>query len=70
MTPTLTIIISAAAWLTGMFFAWAFVHGAQILRRQEVAAIMSRDPATAGHDTAQSAVTSIAPEPEQLPAAA
>jgi hypothetical protein len=70
MTPILTIIIGFAAWLTGMAFAWAFVHGAQKLRRQEVAAMMSRGPDKAGHDSGQSAVSSITPEAEQLRAVA
>jgi hypothetical protein len=70
MTPILTIIAGSSAWLTVMAFAWSFVHGAQKLRRQEVAAMMSRDPDTAGHDSGQAAVTSKAPEAEQLRAAA
>lgn len=37
MNPMVFTVTVVAAWLTGMFFAWAFVHGAQILRREEAA---------------------------------
>lgn len=66
MTPTLTIIVGSAAWLTGMVFAWAFVHGAQILRREE-AAQMARE-AVAPEELA--AIQPMAPETARLPAAA
>lgn len=34
-----TALLIAVLWLVGMFGAWAFVHGAQKLRRQEAAAL-------------------------------
>lgn len=37
MNPIFVTITWVAAWFIAAFFAWAFVHGAQILRRQEAA---------------------------------
>lgn len=65
MNPLLpaTIVLS---WLIALFFAWAFVHGAQLLRRQEVAGLIAAE-----QEREQAAtVTSIAPEPGRLPDAA
>lgn len=64
MNPAVVIALISAAWLAGMFVAWAFVHGAQILRREESAAMY----AAGGSGTAS--VPSIAPEADRLPAAA
>jgi hypothetical protein len=60
------IVTVAVAWLAGMFIAWALVHGAQILRREEAAHIASE--AVAPEELAT--IQPIAPEADRLPAAA
>ncbi|ACL42325.1 hypothetical protein Achl_4374 (plasmid) [Pseudarthrobacter chlorophenolicus A6] len=67
MNPLLpaTIIV---AWLIGLYIAWAFVHGAQILRRQEVAGLIAAEQEASVDETAP--VAFIAPEPSTLPKAA
>lgn len=67
MNPFVTATI-IAAWLVALFFAWAFVHGAQILRRREIAGLVAAEQERALDEPA--AVTSIAPEPGRIPYAA
>ncbi|WP_422759115.1 hypothetical protein [Paenarthrobacter sp. C1] len=67
MNPILVTITCVAAWLIAVFFALAFVHGAQILRRQEVAALAAA-PQDADQETAPA--THFTPGSTGLPAAA
>ncbi|MBG0738722.1 hypothetical protein IV500_04725 [Paeniglutamicibacter antarcticus] len=76
MTTFLIVISVLIAWLVGAFFVWALIHGAQILRRQEVAALIAAEQEHAGRDEADSAdatdatVISIIPDDAQLQSAA
>lgn len=67
MNPLLPVTI-VVAWLVALFFAWVFVHGTQILRRQEVAGLISAQRAPSVEET--SPVAFIAPETSRLPEAA
>ncbi|QOT19649.1 hypothetical protein [Paenarthrobacter sp. YJN-5] len=67
MNPPLVSIFCGAAWLIAAFFAWAFVHGAQILRRQEVADIAD---SARGLEPGLDTVQPNEPATGQLPAAA
>lgn len=66
MNPLIVVSAAAAAWLAGMFIAWALVHGAQILRREE-AAQMSRE-AVAPEEPVT--IQPVGPDTGRLPAAA
>lgn len=64
MNPLLPVTITVA-WLLTVLFAWAFIHGAQILRRQEVAGVIS---AAQTHEAEQEEpAAAIDPEPARLP---
>jgi hypothetical protein len=61
MTPVLVTAAIATVWLIGIFFAWAFVHGAQKLRREEAAHLISQDPNRLATEDNTASVVSIAP---------
>ncbi|MET4143976.1 hypothetical protein [Arthrobacter sp. UYCo732] len=68
MNPMLTTAAIIGGWLVAAFCAWAFVHGAQILRRQEAAGLIAAQQERNHEQPAP--VTSIAPRPARLPSAA
>jgi hypothetical protein len=43
------IILGSIVWLAGMFFAWALVHGAEKLRRQNEATVVTFERPAGGH---------------------
>lgn len=65
-TTVIIILLISAAWLVGMFLAWALVHGAQLLRREEAAHMGGGTAATEEPATIQPTT----PEADRLPAAA
>jgi UPF0716 family protein affecting phage T7 exclusion len=71
MTPLFSLITFGVAWLLAMVFAWAIVHGAQILRRQEVAGLIAAEQEKSQEQQSRTAtVTVISPEAVELPSAA
>jgi uncharacterized membrane protein len=66
VNPLIVVAAAAVAWLAGMFIAWALVHGAQILRREEAAQMASE----AVEREELATIQPIAPETDRLPAAA
>jgi uncharacterized membrane protein len=45
------IILGSIVWLTGIFFAWGLVHGAEKLRRQNEAAYVTFERPAGGYIT-------------------
>lgn len=71
MNPIFALVTFIVAWLVAIFFAWAFVHGAQILRRQEMAGLITAEQEKSQEQESRTAtVTVISPESAELPAAA
>jgi hypothetical protein len=71
MNPIIAFVTFIVAWLIAIFFAWALVHGAQLLRRQEVAVLIAAEQQKSQEQESRTAtVTAISQEAAQLPAAA
>lgn len=66
------LIAAVLAWLIAVLSAWAFVHGAQILRRQELASLGVVTPLRTARAIRYSTegLTSIDPVSERFPDAA